>query len=144
VSRKLEKISHTLQSFIDSASHGSAARIPSNPQAVEDRSTPRSYSKSDFGSPFEGDSSFNAYSKLATQAFESTLPANEQHAANEAVSTAFETLRRLMDQKDPPEINPVLEVQNSADCVGLAELPMPSMELVLKILKLCRSMSHFP
>lgn len=122
--------------------HGHNPSPSSLPGPLE---TPRD-SQQDEGQHFEGESSFTAHSKYITQAFETSLNNSPYSSTIRDVSSAVATLRGFLNEsieavKDSSPDDKSL--QEAVLYPQLSQLTLPSMEVVLRLLRHAKSGS-FP
>ena len=150
VNKQLETLSHTLRALVESSKHKPAADGHHRQQrsSLDDGlPTPSHDSQTGIEGSFEGESSFSTQPRQASQAFEATVREPPHEAGDEAVSAAVSTLQTLLEERgfsQLPSPSSTPQAQETVHHPELAQLPSPPTHVVLKVLKVARSMATCP
>jgi hypothetical protein len=137
VNERLASLEKILKLFV--GNNKTAALHASPPTVADSLSTPTDSQTVEPDVGYEGDSSFNAHSKLAVMSFESGLNDYPYSSSIQDVSAAVATLRgfltkSLSDKNDSPAPGPQV-LQEIIHYPQLSSLRLPPMDIVLRLLR---------
>ncbi|KAK5055930.1 hypothetical protein LTR84_012480 [Exophiala bonariae] len=144
VNERLASLEKILKLFV--GNNKTAALHASPPTVADSLSTPTDSQTAEPDVGYEGDSSFNAHSKLAVMSFESGLNNYPYSSSIQDVSAAVATLRgfltkSLSDQNDSPASGPQV-LQEIIHYPQLSSLQLPPMDIVLRLLRHIKVHGH--
>ncbi|KPI45262.1 uncharacterized protein AB675_2796 [Cyphellophora attinorum] len=147
VNKRLEDLQNALQSLLEGNKHGPGKDLaPTAQHHVSDSPAPGS-KPDDSDVLYEGDSSFNAHSKHITETLGAALASTSVSEGSVSPSINHAAIRQLLSDvaavQSPPQ-NAIttpkrLEDYRYTDLNTLKNLPLPSMSLVLKLLRIAQT-----